>query len=70
MTQFIAGAALNEGPAFFASIAYMIVSRPVALGVALLLLGALIIRFPTRPRIASWIEGQQELLVQDRQAAS
>jgi hypothetical protein len=70
MTQFILGAALNEGPAFFASIAYMIGSRPVALGVALLLLGALIVRFPTRPRIASWIEGQQELLVQDRQAAS
>jgi hypothetical protein len=70
MTQFIVGAALNEGPAFLASLAYMIESHPVALGLALLLLGALIARFPTRARIASWIEGQQELLVRDRQATT
>lgn len=69
MTQFITGAALNEGLAFFATIAYMIGRHPVALGLALLLLGGLIVRFPTRPRIASWIEGQEELLVQDRQSA-
>ena len=70
MTQFIVGAALNEGPAIFACVAYLIGSHPVALGLASLLLVALIVRFPTRARIASWIEEQQELLIQDRQAAS
>jgi hypothetical protein len=69
-TQFIVGAALNEGPAFFASLAYLIGSHPIALGLAVLLIGALIVRFPTRLRIASWIDRQQELLIQDRQAAS
>jgi hypothetical protein len=64
------GAALNEGPAFFASLAYLIGSHPIALGLAVLLIGALIVRFPTRLRIASWIDRQQELLIQDRQAAS
>ncbi len=68
-TQFIVGAALNEGTAFFASLAYMIGKNPIALGLALLLLVALIARFPTRPRVAAWIDRQQELLIQDRQAA-
>jgi hypothetical protein len=67
--QFIVGAALNEGQAFFASLVYLIESHPIALGLALLLLVALIVRFPTRLRIASWIDGQQELLLRDRQAA-
>jgi hypothetical protein len=70
MTQFIVGAALHEGPAFLASVAYLIEANPIALGLALLLLGAMIVRFPTRPRIASWIDRQQELLLGDRQAAS
>ena len=68
-TQFIVGAALNEGPAFFACIAYMIGKNPIALGLALMLLVALIARFPTRLRVASWIDRQQELLLQERQAA-
>ena len=67
--QFIVAAALNEGPAFFACLAYMIGKNPIAMGLALLLLVALIARFPTRLRFASWVDRQQELLVQDRQAA-
>ena len=47
----------------------MIGRNPIALRVALLLLAAFVPRFPTRTRAASWIECQQELLVQDRQAA-
>jgi hypothetical protein len=47
----------------------MIGRNPITLGVALLLLAALAPRFPTRTRVASWIERQQELLAQDRQAA-
>jgi hypothetical protein len=69
-TQFIIGAAITEGLAFFAIVTYMLGRNPIALGLALLLIGALIVRFPTRLRLASWIERQQELLVQDRQAAS
>jgi hypothetical protein len=47
----------------------MIGRNPIALGMALLLLAAFAPRFPTRTRVASWIERQQELLAQDRQAA-
>ncbi len=69
LTQFIIGAAINEGLAFFASVAYLIGKNPIALALALLLVVALVARFPTRLRIASWIDRQQELLIQDRQAA-
>lgn len=47
----------------------MIGRKPIALGVALLLLAAFAPRFPTRTRVASWIERQQEWFAQDRQAA-
>jgi hypothetical protein len=67
-TQFLIGAAINEGLAFFALAAYMIGRNPIALGLALLLIAALIFRFPTRMRLAAWIERQQELHLQDRQA--
>jgi hypothetical protein len=68
-TQLIVGAAMNEGPAFFAVVAYMLGKNPIALGLAVLLLVAMVVRFPTRLRVASWIDRQQELLIQDRQAA-
>jgi hypothetical protein len=67
--QFIVGAALNEGAAFFVGVAYMLGRDPVALGLAVLLLVALAARFPTRLRLASWIDRQQESLALDRQAA-
>jgi hypothetical protein len=66
-TQFLIGAAINEGLAFFAGVAYLLGRNPIALGLALLLIATLALRFPTRNRLASWIERQQELLVQDRQ---
>jgi hypothetical protein len=68
-TQSILGAALIEGPTFFATIAYMLGKNPIALGLACLLLVAHIVRVPTRLRVSSWIDGQQELLIQERQAA-
>jgi hypothetical protein len=68
-TQLIIGAAMNEGVAFFAAIVYMIGKNPIALGLAILLLGGLIVRFPTRDRVALWIDRQQEHLILDRQAA-
>ena len=68
-TQLIIGAATLEGSAFFAVLAHMLGKNPIALGLAFLLLGTLIVRFPTRLRIASWIDTQQELLIQERQSA-
>ncbi len=68
-TQWIVGAALIEGTTFFSVIAYMIGGNPIALALAILLLAAMFARFPTRLRVASWIDRQQELLIQDRQSA-
>lgn len=68
-TQLIVGSALNEGAAFFAGIAYMIGRDPIALGAGILLIAALIARFPTTHRVALWIARQQELLFLDRGAA-
>ncbi len=67
-TQLIIGSAMNEGVAFFAAIAYLVGRDPIALGLAILLLGGLIARFPTRDRVASWIDRQEEQLILDRQA--
>jgi hypothetical protein len=68
-TQFIVGAALIEGPMLFAAIAYLLGKNPIAFGLACLLLVAHVVRFPTRNRVTSWIDSQQELLIQERQAA-
>lgn len=67
--QLIVGSALNEGVTFFALIAYMVEGQPVILGLAILLILGLVARFPTLGRVENWIESQQDLLLQDRQAA-
>ncbi len=64
----IIGAALNEGPAFFALIAYMIEGLPVILGLAVLLILGVAVRFPTHTRVEQWIDAQKELVIQERQA--
>jgi hypothetical protein len=69
-TQLIIGGALNEGAAFFAGVAYMIGKDPIALGLAFLLLGGLVVRFPTTGRVQLWIDQQQEKLILERQAAN
>ena len=68
-TQLIVGAALNEGAAFFAGVAYLIGKDPIALGVGLFLVGVLIARFPTTDRVARWIARQEEMLLVERQGA-
>ena len=67
-TQLILGAAINEGMAFFAAIAYMLERHPVALGTAIVLLGGLIARFPTADRVNAWLDQQLEQLRIERQS--
>jgi hypothetical protein len=66
--QLIVGSALNEGAAFFASIAYMLERSPIALGTALVLLAALLARIPTRDRLNAWLDRQLSQLQEERQA--
>jgi len=68
-TQLVLGAAFNEGAAFLAALAYMVGKNPIALGVAILLLAATLVRLPTRAGVASWIDRQQEWLMQERRAS-
>lgn len=63
----IIGAALNEGPAFFALIAYMIEGLPAILGLAVLLILGVAARFPTLTRVEQWIDAQKELVIEERQ---
>ena len=67
-TQLIVGAALLEGGAFFAAIAYMLERSPLALLAAGVLLGLLVTRVPTIERVRGWIEKQLDLLLQERHA--
>jgi hypothetical protein len=61
-TQFIVGAAILEGAVFFAAVVYLLHGNPIALGVAIVLLGLSLARFPTKARTELWIEQQQEKL--------
>jgi hypothetical protein len=65
-TQLIIGAALNESAAFFAGVAYLVGKDPIALGLAFLLVGGLIARFPTSRRVQLWIDRQTENLILER----
>jgi hypothetical protein len=64
----IVGVAMNEGAAFLALVAYMIERNSVALGLSLALIACVALRFPTRTAVANWINGQLELIRQERQA--
>ena len=57
-TQLILGAAMNEGAAFFAVIAYFLEGSPIALGLALVLIAGVAARFPTRERFDGWFDAQ------------
>jgi hypothetical protein len=63
----ILGAALNEGPAFLALIAHMVEGNPIALGLGGVLALGVAVRIPTLFRIAQWIEGQIQQVLQERQ---
>jgi uncharacterized membrane protein YbhN (UPF0104 family) len=69
-TRMIVGAALLEGPAFFALAAYLIEGTPWAFGLAVLLWLAMAwLHFPTRDRVAAWIAEQQDAAAQSRTGA-
>jgi hypothetical protein len=61
-TQLLIGAAILEGMAFFATLAYMLERNKIALAIAAFLLGCLASRFPTVDRINRWLERQLGLL--------
>jgi hypothetical protein len=58
----IAGAALREGAAFLALIAYLIEGSPVALFLGLLLIVSVAFRFPTRVAFDHWLADQERRL--------
>ena len=66
LTQLIIGAAMIEGVAYFAGVAFLIEKNPIAMGVALLLVAGVVALFPTVNRIERWIEQQQEKLREDQ----
>jgi len=68
--QLIVRAAILEGAAFFASVAYLLTGNPVPACVAVALLVPMLVDFPTRTRVESWLERQQDKLRYDEFAHS
>lgn len=66
-SQLIISAALLEGPAFLALIAFLIEGSPASLGLALFLFIMLALKMPSGPRIERWISNQQQLLERERE---
>jgi hypothetical protein len=62
----IIGAALLEGPAFFALMAYMLEGHWLSLIAAGVLLVGLLAYFPTSDRVQSWVGEQLRLLEEQR----
>ncbi len=68
-TKTIVAAALSEGPAVFAAIAYLMEGNPIALALAAVLTVFVGLRFPARARVDHWLEGQLSRLLLERQGA-
>jgi hypothetical protein len=66
-SQKIVAVALIEGAAFFALIVYMLEGNALTLGLALLLIAAQVVHFPTREKVEGWIDQQAGLIRQERQ---
>jgi hypothetical protein len=67
-TRLIISAALLEGVAFFALIAYIAEGQQLSLIQAIVFLGGLLLQFPTRSKVERWIEKQQEMIQQEQWA--
>lgn len=63
-TKTIISAALFEGWAFFATVAYLIEGDPLGVGLAIVLIIGVAAHFPTQSRAIAWVEQQLELLEQ------
>jgi hypothetical protein len=66
--QLIVGDAMLEGATFLQLIAYLLEGQPWSLAVAGLLVALLLLRTPVRTRVERWVERQQALVEQARQA--
>lgn len=66
-TSLIVGLALLEGVAFLGCIAYLLEARPFVLGVVLVALTLMLVKFPTEGRVRAWLEQQANLLAELRQ---
>lgn len=66
MTQMIIGSALIEGAAFFNTIVYSLEGTVLPLLLAVLLLGILISRIPTRSSMTAWLEAHLVRLREER----
>jgi hypothetical protein len=62
----IIAAAMTEGPALFAIIAYMVEGNAAPLIVAMLLAASITLLLPTQSRLADWIDVQQRRLDSER----
>ena len=65
-TRTIVAAALVEGPALIALVAYLMEGKLMALGCAAVMLATLATLFPTANSARSWLEGQTAQLVNDK----
>jgi len=69
-SRVIVGAAMCEGGAFFAVIAYMIEGHTAILIVALLLVVLILVRWPSEERLRMWLVAQYEKIAQLRGAVA
>ena len=63
----VVGLALLEGAAFFGCIAFLLEARPFALGVVLVAVLLMLVKFPTEGRVRAWLERQADRLAELRQ---
>jgi hypothetical protein len=59
-TRLIIGYAILEGAAFFNLVAYMLERQDVGLATVGLLLGAMLLKFPTRGKLESWLADEMK----------
>jgi hypothetical protein len=69
-TQVLVSAAILEGAAMFALLAYFLEGGQWVLILAVVLIGLVLSRFPTQTGVEAWIDGQLIQLDQDRGVAS
>jgi len=67
LTRTIVLGALLEGPTFFLLVAHLIEGSPESLMGAAIMVGVLVISFPTHGGMVSWIEGQLHEIEQHQQ---